>query len=271
MQDVIRIRGARENNLANINVDIPRDKLVVFTGLSGSGKSSLAFDTLYAEGQRRYVESLSAYARQFLGQMQKPDVDQIDGLSPVSLDQKLFAKLVEGREQDEVVAIAEFAEQELLTDTKILADRVIVLDGVQDPGNLGNIFRTAAAFGFTDIISLPGTARLSNPKVWRAAAGSIAAINFYRASYEEFARFIENSKYKLVLADIAGENLNTDMLADIKSKPFALTLGSEGHGASVKVRELCDISIKIPYSDQAESLNVAVAAGILIYNLSEFS
>jgi excinuclease ABC subunit A len=87
--DKISIRGARQNNLKNIDLDIPRDKLVVITGLSGSGKSSLAFDTLYAEGQRRYVESLSAYARQFLGQMDKPDVDQIDGLSPaVSIDQK---------------------------------------------------------------------------------------------------------------------------------------------------------------------------------------
>jgi excinuclease ABC subunit A len=85
----IVIRGAREHNLKNIDVDLPRDKLVVITGLSGSGKSSLAFDTLYAEGQRRYVESLSAYARQFLGEMQKPDVDQIDGLSPaISIDQK---------------------------------------------------------------------------------------------------------------------------------------------------------------------------------------
>ena len=78
----ITIRGAREHNLKNIDVEIPRDRLVVFTGLSGSGKSSLAFDTIYAEGQRRYVESLSAYARQFLEMMQKPDVDQIDGLSP---------------------------------------------------------------------------------------------------------------------------------------------------------------------------------------------
>ncbi len=87
--DKIAIRGARQNNLKNIDLDIPRDKLVVITGLSGSGKSSLAFDTLYAEGQRRYVESLSAYARQFLGQMDKPDVDQIEGLSPaVSIDQK---------------------------------------------------------------------------------------------------------------------------------------------------------------------------------------
>ncbi len=85
----IRVVGAREHNLKNITVEIPRDKLVVITGLSGSGKSSLAFDTIFAEGQRRYVESLSAYARQFLGQMQKPDVDYIEGLSPaVSIDQK---------------------------------------------------------------------------------------------------------------------------------------------------------------------------------------
>jgi len=89
MSEVIRVTGARENNLKNITVEIPRDKLVVITGLSGSGKSSLAFDTIYAEGQRRYVESLSSYARQFLGQMEKPDVDQIDGLSPaISIDQK---------------------------------------------------------------------------------------------------------------------------------------------------------------------------------------
>src|SRR5579863_2796442 len=88
-QDKIVVVGARENNLKNITVEIPRDKLVVITGLSGSGKSSLAFDTIYAEGQRRYVESLSAYARQFLGQMDKPDVDHVDGLSPaISIDQK---------------------------------------------------------------------------------------------------------------------------------------------------------------------------------------
>ena len=84
----IVVRGAREHNLKNVDLTIPRDKLVVFTGLSGSGKSSLAFDTIYAEGQRRYVESLSAYARQFLEMMQKPDVDQIDGLSPAISDRK---------------------------------------------------------------------------------------------------------------------------------------------------------------------------------------
>ncbi len=89
LHDRITVRGAREHNLKNIDVEIPRDKLVVFTGLSGSGKSSLAFDTIFAEGQRRYVESLSAYARQFLGQMEKPDIDHIDGLSPaISIDQK---------------------------------------------------------------------------------------------------------------------------------------------------------------------------------------
>ena len=93
MNDQLIIHGARENNLKNVDLTIPRDKLVVFTGLSGSGKSSLAFDTIYAEGQRRYVESLSSYARQFLGQMDKPDVDAIDGLSPaISIDQKTTSK-----------------------------------------------------------------------------------------------------------------------------------------------------------------------------------
>src|SRR3954469_18838276 len=85
----IKITGARQHNLKNLSLEIPREKLVVITGMSGSGKSSLAFDTLYAEGQRRYVESLSAYARQFLGQMEKPDVDQIEGLSPaISIEQR---------------------------------------------------------------------------------------------------------------------------------------------------------------------------------------
>jgi excinuclease ABC subunit A len=89
MQDYIKIRGARQHNLKNIDLDIPKNQFVVMTGVSGSGKSSLAFDTIYAEGQRRYVESLSSYARQFLGLMDKPDVDRIDGLSPsISIDQK---------------------------------------------------------------------------------------------------------------------------------------------------------------------------------------
>ena len=92
-QKYISIRGAREHNLKNIDLDLPRDTLIVMTGLSGSGKSSLAFDTIYAEGQRRYVESLSAYARQFLEMMQKPDVDQIDGLSPaISIEQKTTSR-----------------------------------------------------------------------------------------------------------------------------------------------------------------------------------
>ena len=93
MNDTIKIKGAKEHNLKNIDLEIPRDKLVVITGLSGSGKSSLAFDTLYAEGQRRYVESLSSYARQFLGLMEKPDVESIEGLSPaISIDQKTTSK-----------------------------------------------------------------------------------------------------------------------------------------------------------------------------------
>lgn len=93
MDNYIHLRGVRENNLKNINLDIPRDKLVVLTGLSGCGKSSLAFDTIFAEGQRRYVESLSSYARMFLGQMEKPDIDSIDGLSPsIAIDQKTTSR-----------------------------------------------------------------------------------------------------------------------------------------------------------------------------------
>ena len=92
-KDQIVIKGARENNLKNVDLTLPRDQLIVFTGLSGSGKTSLAFDTIYADGQRRYVESLSSYARQFLGQMDKPDVDYIEGLSPaISIDQKTTSK-----------------------------------------------------------------------------------------------------------------------------------------------------------------------------------
>ena len=93
MPKYITVRGARQNNLKNIDVEIPRDSLVVFTGLSGSGKSSLAFDTIYAEGHRRFVESLSSYARMFIGQLDKPDVDSIEGLSPtISIDQKTTSK-----------------------------------------------------------------------------------------------------------------------------------------------------------------------------------
>src|SRR3712207_9294188 len=94
MAEEIVVKGAREHNLKNIDVVLPRNKLIVITGLSGSGKSSLAFDTIYAEGQRRYVESLSSYARQFLGLMEKPDVDSIEGLSPaISIDQKTTSQI----------------------------------------------------------------------------------------------------------------------------------------------------------------------------------
>ena len=92
-KNYIEVKGAKEHNLKNIDIKLPRDQMIVVTGLSGSGKSSLAFDTIYAEGQRRYVESLSAYARQFLGQMEKPNVEYIEGLSPaISIDQKTTSK-----------------------------------------------------------------------------------------------------------------------------------------------------------------------------------
>ena len=94
MQKKIVIKGAKEHNLKNVSVEVPKDKFVVITGISGSGKSSLAFDTIYAEGQRRYVESLSAYARQFLDKMKKPNVDMIEGLSPaISIEQKMHLKI----------------------------------------------------------------------------------------------------------------------------------------------------------------------------------
>ncbi len=95
MSERLIVKGAREHNLRNVDLDLPRDQLIVFTGISGSGKSSLAFDTIYAEGQRRYVESLSAYARQFLGQMDKPDVDFILGLSPaISIDMSISMSML---------------------------------------------------------------------------------------------------------------------------------------------------------------------------------
>ena len=100
-EDALIVRGAREHNLRNVDVTIPRDRLTVITGLSGSGKSSLAFDTMYAEGQRRYVESLSAYARQFLGLMEKPDVDAIEGLSP-TMRETLLLRYFEGLSFEEI-------------------------------------------------------------------------------------------------------------------------------------------------------------------------
>src|SRR5438128_127797 len=128
--DQITIRGAREHNLKNVTLTIPRDKLVVFTGLSGSGKSSLAFDTIYAEGQRRYVESLSAYARQFLGQMEKPDVDIIEGLSPaISIDQNKKH------------------------DIQVVVDRIVV--GPEQRTRLVDSIETAARLGGGSVIIAP--------------------------------------------------------------------------------------------------------------------
>jgi len=106
----IIVRGAREHNLRNVNLELPRNRLIVFTGVSGSGKSSLAFDTLYAEGQRRYVESLSSYARQFLGQLPKPDVDYIGGLSPaISIQQKTASRNPRSRSTSSVIPGRTFA------------------------------------------------------------------------------------------------------------------------------------------------------------------
>ena len=122
MEDKLIIRGARENNLKNINIDIPKNKLVIMTGLSGSGKTSLAFDTIYAEGQRRYVESLSAYARQFLGNMEKPDVDSIEGLSPaIAIDQKTTSN----NPRSTVGTVTEIYDYKLGTTTDMSTGKVV--------------------------------------------------------------------------------------------------------------------------------------------------
>ncbi len=149
MSDVITIRGARVHNLKNVDVTIPRDKLVVITGLSGSGKSSLAFDTLYAEGQRRYVESLSAYARQFLGLMDKPDADQIDGLSPaISIDQKSGTR----NPRSTVGTVTEIYDY-----LRLLFSRT----GVPHCPNCGRIIRRQTVKEITDqIVNLPDGANI---------------------------------------------------------------------------------------------------------------
>ena len=120
--DKIIVRGARTHNLKNINLSIPRDKLVVITGLSGSGKSSLAFDTLYAEGQRRYVESLSTYARQFLSMMDKPDIDHIEGLSP-AISEELFEAFDKLRHEVSIILVDHHLDLALA-----LSDRTIALE-----------------------------------------------------------------------------------------------------------------------------------------------
>lgn len=149
MSDFIRVQGAKEHNLKNVDVTIPRDKLVVITGLSGSGKSSLAFDTIYAEGQRRYVESLSSYARQFLGMMEKPDVDQIDGLSPaISIDQKSTSR----NPRSTVATVTEIYDY-----LRLLFARI----GVPHCSECGKeVTRTTNTIVVDQIASLPENARL---------------------------------------------------------------------------------------------------------------
>ena len=244
--DFIRIKGAREHNLKNIDIDIPKNQLVVFTGLSGSGKSSLAFDTIYAEGQRRYVESLSSYARQFLGIMAKPDVDQIEGLSPaISIDQKstshnprstvgtvteiydylrlLFARIGHphcpkcGHEiahlssQQIVELILELAAQELGVSKQV---RIVVLSPVirDRKGEFIDLFSTLRQKGYTKV-------RLDNRII----------------ALDEDLVILKNNKHKI---DVVIDRLVFDKKTDIKSRLF------EAVEASLKLSDgLCVMGI----------------------------
>ena len=244
--DFIRIKGAREHNLKNIDIDIPKNQLVVFTGLSGSGKSSLAFDTIYAEGQRRYVESLSSYARQFLGIMAKPDVDQIEGLSPaISIDQKstshnprstvgtvteiydylrlLFARIGHphcpkcGHEiahlssQQIVELILELAAQELGISKQV---RIVVLSPVirDRKGEFIDLFSTLRQKGYTKV-------RLDNRII----------------ALDEDLVILKNNKHKI---DVVIDRLVFDKKTDIKSRLF------EAVEASLKLSDgLCVMGI----------------------------
>lgn len=140
--DRITVRGARQHNLKNINVEIPRDQFTVITGLSGSGKSSLAFDTIYAEGQRRYVESLSAYARQFLDQLEKPDVDSVEGLSPaISIEQKTVSR----SPRSTVGTVTEIYDYMRLLFSSI-DSRIVTSAELQSRGKVSNrLFKTFSA------------------------------------------------------------------------------------------------------------------------------
>jgi len=163
--DRIVIRGAREHNLKSIDLEIPRDQLVVLTGLSGSGKSSLAFDTIYAEGQRRYVESLSAYARQFLEQMEKPDVDSIEGLSPaISIEQKTTSK----NPRSTVGTVTEIYDY-----LRVLFARI----GVPHCPSCGAVISAQTVQQMVDrVMALPAGSRLIVLAPWCAdARGSIAS------------------------------------------------------------------------------------------------
>ena len=163
----IVIRGAREHNLRDIDVSIPRDQLVVITGLSGSGKSSLAFDTIYAEGQRRYVESLSSYARQFLGQMDKPDLDSIDGLSPaVSIDQKTTSK----NPRSTVGTVTEIYDYLRLLFARLCWHRWCAGEKASTP----NCLRTFAPRALAACVSTVKCARSTIRSIWTRSSSTIS-------------------------------------------------------------------------------------------------
>ncbi|MGH7443856.1 MAG: excinuclease ABC subunit UvrA, partial [Longimicrobiales bacterium] len=229
MRELIVVRGAREHNLKNIDVEIPRDQLVVVTGLSGSGKSSLAFDTIYAEGQRRYVESLSAYARQFLGIMEKPDVDVIDGLSPaISIEQKTT-----GRNPRSTVGTV----TEIYDYLRLLWARV----GVPHCAECGQPVRRQSSTQIVDqVLALPENARIE------------VLAPLVRGRKGEFRELFEETRKKgFVRVRVDGETYELE-------KPPRLNR-YENHTISVVVDRL--VVRAADRSRLADSIETALAAG----------
>ena len=275
MQEYIVIRGAREHNLKNLDIKIPRDKLVVITGLSGSGKSSLAFDTIYAEGQRRYVESLSAYARQFLGQMDKPDLDSIEGLSPaVSIDQKTTSK----NPRSTVGTVTEIYDYLRLLFARIgiphcpecgreiyrqttdqVVDRILELDQgneqrtlvlapvVRDrKGEYGKLFTSLAKEGFM---------RVRVDSEVRQLSEEIVLDKNYRHNIEVVVdRLVLKAKSKSRIAEavetatrIAEGNVIIQLIDSDVEESFSLALACPIHGHSLGELEPRDFSFNAPY------------------------
>ena len=201
----------------------------------------------------------------YLKQSEVKEPTEFSRLSP-----PLMAKLLPGHAGYGILAMAELRLLDLPEEFSDCS-HLIVLDGLQDPGNVGTILRTAAAFNFQEVIFLDGSVRLNNPKLWRAACGSLPALRIYQSSRHALIQTLKISKLKVLIADLAGLPLD-DWQRDCRSGGAAglcLILGNEGHGPSAELKSAFPNRVTIPISEGAESLNVAMAAGILMYGLRQ--